>query len=185
MPDRYPPSSTYHRYFQAWVKSGVFIHILKVLAEDLYARGQLDLSECFIDGTFVPAKKGASAWARQNVARGARSWPLQTALAFLSPFTYEPLDAALAARGIEMLAPHRSSRRKPKTQDGRKLRRYKQRWKIERLNGAAELSPRVGTLRALSGELSRLCPSGVYQDSVATLFSRLVLILATAPQLAS
>ncbi len=32
-----------------------------------------------------------------------------------------------------MIAPHRGKRRKPKTQDGRKLRRYKRRWKVERL----------------------------------------------------
>ena len=32
-----------------------------------------------------------------------------------------------------MIAPHRSNRKKPKTQDGRKLRRYKRRWKMERL----------------------------------------------------
>ena len=31
-----------------------------------------------------------------------------------------------------MIAPHRSNRKKPKTQDGRKLRRYKRRWKTER-----------------------------------------------------
>ena len=36
-------------------------------------------------------------------------------------------------RGVEMIAPHRSNRRKPKTQDGRKLRRYRRRWKVERL----------------------------------------------------
>ena len=36
-------------------------------------------------------------------------------------------------KGIEMIAPHRKRRRKPKTQDGRKLRRYKRRWKVERL----------------------------------------------------
>jgi transposase len=43
------------------------------------------------------------------------------------------LDAAMAERGIEMIAPHRRRRKKPKTQDGRKLRHYKRRWKIERL----------------------------------------------------
>jgi len=32
-----------------------------------------------------------------------------------------------------MIAPHRRNRRRPRTQDGRKLRRYKRRWKIERL----------------------------------------------------
>jgi transposase len=45
----------------------------------------------------------------------------------------DPLDEALAERGIEMIAPHRRKRRRPRTQDGRKLRRYKRRWKIERL----------------------------------------------------
>ena len=43
------------------------------------------------------------------------------------------LDAALKEEGIEMIAPHRKGRKKPRTQDGRKLRRYKRRWKIERL----------------------------------------------------
>ncbi len=45
----------------------------------------------------------------------------------------DPLDAELQNEGIEMIAPHRKNRKKPKTQDGRKLRSYKRRWKIERL----------------------------------------------------
>ena len=45
----------------------------------------------------------------------------------------DPLDAALADLGIEMIAPHRRNRTRPKTQDGRPLRRFKRRWKIERL----------------------------------------------------
>jgi transposase len=45
----------------------------------------------------------------------------------------DPLDEALKEQGIEMIAPHRTNRKKKKTQDGRKLRRYKRRWKIERL----------------------------------------------------
>jgi transposase len=39
----------------------------------------------------------------------------------------------LEDRRIEMVAPHRKGRKKPKTQDGRILRRYKRRWKVERL----------------------------------------------------
>jgi len=46
----------------------------------------------------------------------------------------DPLDEQLRAEGIELIAPHRSNRVKPATQDGRKLRRYQRRWKIERLN---------------------------------------------------
>ena len=44
----------------------------------------------------------------------------------------DPLDFELSALGIEMIAPHRKNRKKVKTQDGRKLRRYKRRWKVER-----------------------------------------------------
>jgi len=46
----------------------------------------------------------------------------------------DPLDAELKEQGIEMIAPHKSNRKKAATQDGRPLRRYKRRWKIERLN---------------------------------------------------
>ncbi len=44
----------------------------------------------------------------------------------------DPLRQRLAARGIELVAPHRGNRSKPRTQDGRALRRYKRRWKVER-----------------------------------------------------
>jgi transposase len=44
----------------------------------------------------------------------------------------DPLDAALASQGIEMIAPHKRNRKRAATQDGRALRRYKRRWKIER-----------------------------------------------------
>jgi transposase len=45
----------------------------------------------------------------------------------------DPLDARLRKQGIEMIAPHKINRRKPSTQDGRPLRRYRKRWKVERL----------------------------------------------------
>jgi transposase len=45
----------------------------------------------------------------------------------------DALDVVLAQLGIEMIAPHRRGRVRSKTQDGRPLRRYRRRWKIERL----------------------------------------------------
>jgi transposase len=45
----------------------------------------------------------------------------------------DPLDEALAALGIEMIAPHRRNRKpENRTQDGRKLKRYQRRWIVER-----------------------------------------------------
>lgn len=58
LPGRFPSSSTCYRRFSKWVKSGVFRKILEALARDLEERGAINLSECFIDGTFVVAKKG-------------------------------------------------------------------------------------------------------------------------------
>ena len=57
----------------------------------------------------------------------------------------DPLDQYLRKKGIEMIAPHRSNRRKKKTQDGRKLRRYKKRWKVERFNAWIQQFRRVVT----------------------------------------
>ena len=64
LPDRYPPRSTCHGYFQQWNKSGVFIKILIALAQDLKDRGGIDLREGFIDRTFAPSRKGR--WCGQN-----------------------------------------------------------------------------------------------------------------------
>lgn len=44
----------------------------------------------------------------------------------------DPLRTRLQRRGIDLIAPHRRNRVKPPTQDGRKVRRYRRRWKIER-----------------------------------------------------
>ncbi|TXF13564.1 transposase [Pelomicrobium methylotrophicum] len=45
----------------------------------------------------------------------------------------DPMDRQLAAQGIELSAPHRNNRIKPPSQGGRALRRYRRRWKVERL----------------------------------------------------
>lgn len=47
----------------------------------------------------------------------------------------DPHDKLVKERfNTELIAPHRKGRVRAKTQDGRKLRRYRRRWKIERLN---------------------------------------------------
>ena len=44
----------------------------------------------------------------------------------------DPLRRRLKRRGIDLICPHKSNRVKKPTQDGRKLRRYRRRWKMER-----------------------------------------------------
>jgi transposase len=152
--------------------------VLEALAEDLRTHGELDLTECFIDGTFIVAKRGGEL-VRLSGAKARNSWWWQMLMVFLSPATRrllarmksplstqlaqgftrqqpehligdraydcDPLDAALKAEGIEMIAPHKSNRVKAATQDGRALRRYRRRWKIERLNAWLQNFRRIAT----------------------------------------
>jgi transposase len=85
LPSRYGPYQTVHRRFENWVRSGVIEKILLILAAHLKDAGGLDLTECFVDGTFVPAKKGGAWSEKPSGARAPRSWALQTAMVFLSP----------------------------------------------------------------------------------------------------
>jgi transposase len=85
LPPRYGSYQTAHRRFQNWVRSGVMETMLITLAQHLKEAGGLDLKECFVDGTFVPAKKGGAASGKPSGARAPRSWALQTAMVFLSP----------------------------------------------------------------------------------------------------
>ena len=91
MPTRYPPYQTCHRRFQQWVQDGTLHRILTELARDLRERGGIDVTEAFIDGTFAGAKKGGPVSAKRSAARGPRSWQLQTALVFLSPYASKVL----------------------------------------------------------------------------------------------
>jgi len=74
LPDRYPLYQTYHRRWKRRVRECVMEAILRTLAEDLRERGGLNVRECFTDGTFVVAKKGASGWERPSGAKVRRSW---------------------------------------------------------------------------------------------------------------
>jgi hypothetical protein len=51
--------------------------VLEALAHDLKDCGKLELSACFMDGTFVVAKTRADAWDERDKpsgARGRNSW---------------------------------------------------------------------------------------------------------------
>jgi transposase len=114
LPARYPPYQTVHRRFQKWEREGVLDKILEHLATDLHRRGKLDLTECFIDGTHVGAKKGAFSLERLVEAARPRSWQWQTAMAFLSPSGLRVVSA-MKSRSSKKLStrdsPRKSSRR--------------------------------------------------------------------------
>ena len=85
--------------------------IVEALAKDFEARGNLDLIECFIDGSFAPANFVST---------------LPTRLVEDKAYDSDPHDQILLDKyDIELIAPHRKNDKKAKTQDGRKLRPYK------------------------------------------------------------
>jgi len=65
----------------------------------------------------------------------------------------DPLRKRLARRGIELICPHRKNRKKSATQDGRRLRRYRRRWKIERSIGWLQNFRRLVTRYEYHAEL--------------------------------
>ena len=112
LPERFPPYQTCHRRFQQWSRDGTLRNVLEALAEDLRTRGELDLSECFIDGTFIVAKKGAQKWERPSGVKARSSWRWQTLLVFHSPSTRHllrrmksPLSRKLSFKVLPLSSP--------------------------------------------------------------------------------
>ena len=70
-----------------------------------------------------------------KVPRGGRGRPRKRMPRLIADKGYDsdPLRKRLKRqRGIDLICPHRRNRTKPRLQDGRKLRRYCRRYKIER-----------------------------------------------------
>ncbi|MHA6248250.1 hypothetical protein ACXYMU_09965 [Pontibacter sp. CAU 1760] len=55
------------------LQQGVMHRVVETLAKDLMERGGVDLSECFVDGSFYMAKTGALQWAKLKRGKGTKS----------------------------------------------------------------------------------------------------------------
>jgi transposase len=102
-----------------------------------------------VDGKGVPLGKhlGSASPAEVKLAeitlasirvpnRQRRGRPRQKPQRLIADKAYDsdPLRQRLKKRGIELIVPHKANRVRKPTQDGRALRRYRKRWKIERTN---------------------------------------------------
>ncbi len=65
----------------------------------------------------------------------AQRWVAEKPKRLIGDLAYDsdPLDQRLRKKHIELISPHKRNRVKESTQDGRALRRYRKRWKVERL----------------------------------------------------
>ena len=94
-----------------------------------------------------------STLARISVPRAGRGRPQSRPLRVIADRAYDsdPLRGRLLQRGIVLLCPHRR-RRRPSLNDGRTMRRYTKRWKIERTFA------HLGNFRRLPIRHERLLP---------------------------
>jgi transposase len=83
LPEKYPSPSTCWRRLKLWEEQGVWEKIWRIFIRRLDKKGQIDWSECFMDGTFVSAKKGAQKSGKRREERAPSSWWWRMAEVFL------------------------------------------------------------------------------------------------------
>jgi transposase len=84
LPKDFPSYQTCHNLFQEWQRQGVFEDIFQtLLARKVIENGTNEVTSAFIDGTFVPAKKGARSLAEVTKEKAAQLWPSAMALVSL------------------------------------------------------------------------------------------------------
>lgn len=69
LPQRYGSKSTVHNRLKAWAQSGLFLTLWQAFLGQLDDRRRLHWEECFLDGTFAAAKKGATKSGKPSGAR--------------------------------------------------------------------------------------------------------------------
>jgi len=72
MSDRYPSYQICHRRFQERIRLGTFKSMLRNLGKDMKERSDFDLTEYFINGTFVIAIKGGPGMGKTNQGKGSK-----------------------------------------------------------------------------------------------------------------
>ena len=62
LPEKYGASSTCHERLQNWQRIGVWERIWRGLLAAMDEQEKLNWSRAFLDGAFIPAKKGERRW---------------------------------------------------------------------------------------------------------------------------
>lgn len=74
LPGRYGSSTTCWRRLKEWEESGALIKMWRTFLIDLDDQNKLKWDECFGDGSFAPAKKGAQTLAKRSEERAQNGW---------------------------------------------------------------------------------------------------------------
>ena len=87
-----------------------------------------------LGAVITPANEHVSRHIERLVDAAVVELPFENRLLYDGAADSAPLRERLAERDIDLICPHRANRVKPPTQDGRKLRRRRHRWRVERTN---------------------------------------------------
>jgi transposase len=72
LPAEFGTKSTVHRWFQTWVREGVFENIMRDAGRVVEERGEYRLYECFVDGTFSKARGGGDGIGCTKAGKGVK-----------------------------------------------------------------------------------------------------------------
>ncbi len=88
LPRRYGAKSAVHRRLSRGARDGTLLHLWRGFVTELADRDKIRWDECFIDGTFVVAKKGGPWSGPPSAARERSSWYWPMARVLRSEFTW-------------------------------------------------------------------------------------------------
>jgi len=91
LPARYGSKSTVHRRLAQWTAEETLLNLWRAFLAQLSERQQVRWDECFIDGTFIVAKKGGLPSAPPSAARERSSWYWPMARVLRSEFPWRRL----------------------------------------------------------------------------------------------
>lgn len=90
VPEPFPSGSTCWRRLKLWSEQDVWLNMWRAFLRELDDGQLLDWEECFVDGTFASAKKGAMPSEKPSGARAQSLWWWQTVRVYLWEFRSTP-----------------------------------------------------------------------------------------------
>lgn len=93
LPERYGKPSTVHRRLTQWAQDDTLLDLWRAFLNQLDEEGMISWNECFVDGTFILAKKRGAGVGKTKRGKGTKLmagalWAEQMARVLRSEFTW-------------------------------------------------------------------------------------------------
>lgn len=100
LPGQYGSPTTCWRRLRQWEEDGTLLAMWRAFLADLNDRQKLRWDECFADGSFAPAKKGAPRSGKRNEAkvRSGCFWSMARVLRWEHTWTRRPLRRSRSSK---------------------------------------------------------------------------------------